>query len=327
MVSDDLPPERPGRLTGEAAGVLNERTARLSVATATALGVIKLTAALLTGSLSIVASLVDSVMDLVSSSVNYVAIRFSRRPADAGHAYGHGKVEGLAGLAQAVLVAASGIFLLVEGIRRAVTGATIGLTDVGIGVMAVSTVASIWITWKLKHTAKRTASVALAADAVHYQSDIWTNLGVLAALLVIRITGLSWVDGAVAALVSLVVIATAIHVLLRSTDELMDKSLPEAEEKELLRAIQKAVPAIRGLHDVRTRKAGPQVFMDCHAQFDRGLSFVEAHRYSEQVRMAIERVRPGALVNVHADPHPLLASDLDVDEPDTEIDPVTFQPL
>ena len=319
--------QAPTRLSGDEATRANFGTARASVLTAAALGILKLAAAITTGSLSVVASLVDSVMDVLASAVNLFAVRLAGQPADEDHAYGHGKAEGLAGIVQAVVVGFSGVFLLIEGARRLIQGEGIGHTDVGIVVMLISTVVSVWITWRLKRMARRTGSVALAADAVHYQSDIWTNLGVLAALVAIRITGWHWIDGLIAVLVSFVVIGTAVRVLRRAAGELMDRGLPDEEVGTLIASVREAVPELRGMHDVRTRKAGPQVFMDCHVQFDRELSFVEAHRLSEQVRLAIQAARPGALVNVHADPHPFLASDLDEHAADVEVDPATGEPL
>lgn len=293
----------------------NLGTARLSVATATTLGILKLTAAILTGSLSVVASLVDSVMDLLASTVNLFAVRLAGEPADDDHRYGHGKAEGLAGIVQAVVVGFSGGFLLIEGLRRLVRGEGIVQTGIGIAVMAVSTVASVWITWRLKRTAKQTGSVALAADAVHYQSDVWTNLGVLGALVVIERTGWYWIDGAIAVGVALIVLWSALKVLRRAADELMDRALPETEVDRLIAHVRRALPEVRGIHDLRTRKAGPRIFLDCHVQLDRDLSFVEAHRLSERVRQVVQEVHPGALVNVHADPHPLIPSDLDEARP------------
>ena len=317
---------RAGRadVHGAEASRLNLIMARRSLVTAAILGVLKLTAAVFTGSLSIVASLVDSVMDLLASTVNFFAVRLSGRPADRSHRYGHGKAEGLAGLAQAVVIGFSGVFLLIEGVRRLVEGIGIERTDLGIAVMSVSTLMSAWIAWKLKSTAKRTGSVALAADSLHYASDVWTNLGVLVALVVIRLTGWQWIDGSVAAVVALVILATAVHVLRRSASELMDQSIPDDEVRELLEAVRAEVPEARGLHDVRTRKAGAQIFMDCHVQFDRDLSFVDAHRLSERVRFAIVRNRPGALVNVHADPYPLFPEDHD--EPPNRLENSNWPP-
>ena len=164
-------------MTGGEATARNIAVARWSIATATTLGILKLAAAIATGSLSIVASLVDSAMDVVASLVNYFAVRLAGRPADEGHAYGHGKAEGLAGLVQTVVVGFSGAFLLAEGIRRLVQGVGIERTELGIAVMVLSTVASVWITWRLRATARATGSVALAADAVHYASDVGRTSG------------------------------------------------------------------------------------------------------------------------------------------------------
>lgn len=296
---------------GVDAARLNLVMARRSLVTAAVLGVLKLFAAVFTGSLSIVASLVDSVMDLLASTVNFFAVRLSGRPADEDHAYGHGKAEGLAGLAQAVVIGFSGVFLLIEGVRRLVENIGIDRTDLGIAVMAISTVMSGWIAWKLKSTAKQTGSLALSADSLHYASDVWTNLGVLVALVAIKVSGWQWIDGSVAAAVALVILWTAVHVFRRSTSELMDEALPAAEVAALTETIRAEVPEVRGLHDVRTRKAGACMFLDCHVQFDRDLSFVDAHRLSERVRYAILKAWPGALVNVHADPFPLMPEDHD----------------
>jgi ferrous-iron efflux pump FieF len=315
--ADVLNPATPGpTLSGEAATKRNVRVARLSVCVAFGLGVLKLAAAILTGSLSILASLVDSVMDVLASLVNYFAIRLAGRPADAEHRYGHGKVEALAGLVQTVVVGFSGIFLLGEGVRRLVQGVGVEHTEIGIGVMAISTVASVWVTWRLRAAARATGSVALAADAFHYASDVWTNLGVLGALVAIRFTGWAWLDGTVAVLVSAVVLGTAVRVLQRSAAELMDESLAPKELQGLVRTVRSRVPEVRGLHNLRTRRAGPTVFVDCHIELDRGLSFVEAHRLTERVRRAFEELRPGALVYVHTDPYPLLPGDLDPDSPE-----------
>jgi ferrous-iron efflux pump FieF len=194
-------------------------------------------------------------------------------------------------------------------------------TEVGIGVMAASTVASVWVTWRLRAAARATGSVALAADAFHYASDVWTNLGVLGALVAIRVTGWAWLDGTVAVAVSVVVLATAVRVLRRSAAELMDESLAPPEVQELVRTVRARVPEVQGLHNLRTRRAGPTVFVDCHIELDRGLSFVEAHRLTERVRRAFEELRPGALVYVHTDPYPLLPGDLDPEAPEERGEP------
>jgi ferrous-iron efflux pump FieF len=306
----DHPPRSPTPERGGTSAQTNLRVARLSVITATTLALLKLGAVVLTGSLAIAAALADSVMDIVASSVNFFAVRLAGQPADEEHRYGHGKAEGIAGLAQGLLIAFVGLYLLVEGASR-LTSRTyeMGFTDVGIVVMVVSLFASAWIGWLLLRTGKRTGSVALQADAAHYTSDVWMNLGVLGSLVAVRLTGAHWVDGAVACGVAIIVLWTAYRVLRRSANELMDVSLSDDEHERILGVIRAAVPEAQDVHNLRTRKSGPDVFVDMHVAFDRTLSFPEAHLLSERVQAAVSEAIPGSQVHVHADPHPFLPED------------------
>ena len=293
----------------------NMRVARASVLTALCLALLKLAAVVVTGSLSIAATLADSVMDIVASSVNFFAVRLSGQPADEQHRYGHGKAEGIAGLAQGLIIAFLGLFLLTEGAHRLTSAhGELEHTEFGIVVMVISLVASAWISWLLLRTARATGSVALKADAAHYTSDIWMNLGVLGSLVAVRLTGLSWIDGAVSCVVAVVVLHAAYKVLRRSAGELMDTSLDADRLAAIRAAIAQDVPETRDVHRLRTRKSGPDVFVDMHVSFDRELSFPAAHRLSERVRAAVERAVPGAQVHVHADPHPFVPEE-DVPHP------------
>ena len=306
----------PEPVVSEQIAAQNIRVARISVTTAMGLALAKLAAAVATGSLAIAASLVDSLMDIVASSINFFAVRMAGQPADKRHPYGHGKAEGLAGIAQGLLIAFAGLYLLVEGTRRLVTGSgDLQHTGWGIGVMALSLVASTWLGWLLLRTARKTGSVALRADAAHYTSDVWMNGGVLVALVIVRVTGWSWVDGVVSCGVSLFVLHAAFVVLRASIHELMDHSLPPDTHDRIKHAIEEDVPEARDVHRMRTRKSGPDVFVDLHVAFDRTLSFPEAHRLSERVARSIERTVPGAQVHVHADPHPFLPEEDAVETP------------
>lgn len=296
----------------------NVRVARLSVITATTLALLKLAAVIVTGSLSVAAALADSVMDIVASSVNFFAVRLAGQPADDDHRYGHGKAEGMAGLAQGLIIAFLGLFLFFEGIHRISSShGELERTEFGIVVMAISLVASAWISWKLLATARRTGSVTLKADAAHYTSDIWMNLGVLGALVAVRMTGLHWIDGAVSCVVAVIVLHTAFVVLRRSTHELMDVSLGDEQHTAIRAAIAEHVPEARDVHRIRSRKSGPDIFVDMHVAFDRTLPFPEVHRLSERVRIAVEDAVPGAQVHVHVDPYPFLPED----EPERPYDP------
>lgn len=288
----------------------NLRVARLSVLTASTLAVLKLAAVVLTGSLAIAAALTDSVMDVIASSVNFFAVRLAGQPADDDHHYGHGKAEGLAGMGQGLLLVFVSLFLIIEGAHRIGSGhGVIQQTEIGIAVMAFSLVASAWIGWLLLRTGRRTGSVALQADAAHYTSDIWMNGGVLASLAIVQFTGWHWVDGVVSCIVGVIVLWTAVRVLRRAAHELMDASLPDTDVQEILQVISAEVPEARDVHNLRTRKSGPDIFVDMHVGFDRTLSFPDAHRLAERVQAVVAHAVPGAQVVVHADPHPPLPSD------------------
>lgn len=288
----------------------NERVIRWSVATAAFLGLTKLGAVIVTGSLGIVAALMDSFLDVVASTVNLLAVRYAAEPADEEHPYGHGKAEGLAALLQGLVVGATGTFLVVEGISRILSGAPPPQhTSIGLWVMGLAVVMSAWITWRLKSVAKRTGSVVLEADAAHYVTDIWTNGGVLLALVAIRITGEGWIDGAVAVVAGVFVGVTSARVLWRAIQELMDSGLAEPERLRLTALVLDLVPEVRDIHRFRARRSGPRTFVDLHVSFDRDLSFVEAHRLAETVRAVLEEARPGTEAQVHADPFPYRPED------------------
>lgn len=284
--------------------------ARTSVVVASLLGGTKLLGAIFTGSIALAASFVDSLTDVFASSVNLIAVRISARSADAEHRYGHGKAEGLAGMFQGAVVGFSGIYVVVESIRRLLRGAGVEHGTWGVAVMAVSLASSVAITAYLRRTARATGSLAIAADSTHYASDVWMNGGVLVALILVETSGVGWIDPAVGLAVAAVVLRSSWGVIRASLDELMDRELPEESVVRIREVVAAAVPQVREIHDLRTRRAGPRRFVDVHVSLDRVLSFPDAHRLSERVARAISDALPGAQVQVHADPYPLQPEDL-----------------
>ena len=285
------------------------RAARASVITASLLGGLKLLAAVFTGSLALAASFVDSLMDVFASSVNLVAVKIGGRPADEEHRYGHGKAESLAGMFQGSVVGFSGVFLVVESVRRLLHESVVEREWIGVGVMAISTAASVWITWYLRKTAKATGSVALSADSTHYASDVWMNGGVLVAMGVIAWSGAHWVDPVVGLFVAAIVLKSSWSVIRASLDELMDRELGSDLEGKIREAVTRLVPEARAVRELKTRRAGRLRFVDLTVAFDRTLSFATAHRLSERVRAAVREAVPAAEVQVHADPDPLEPGD------------------
>jgi ferrous-iron efflux pump FieF len=285
------------------------RAARTSVVVASLLAGMKLLAALFTGSVAVAGSFVDSLMDVFASSVNLLAVRIGARPADEDHRYGHGKAESLAGMFQGSVVGFSGVYLVVESVRRLVTGAVVEREGIVIATMAVSMVASAWITWFLRKSARTTGSVALRADSVHFATDVATNVGILGAMLAMRATGARWIDPVVGLAVAAVVLRSSWGVVRASLDELMDRELGGGAEDAVRQAIARLVPEAREVRELKTRRAGRLRFVDLTVAFDRTLPFAEAHRLSERVRAAAREAVPGAQVQVHADPDPVLPGD------------------
>jgi ferrous-iron efflux pump FieF len=295
-------------LDGESSGRV-VAAARTSVVVASVLGAAKLLAAIFTGSVALAASFVDSLMDVFASSVNLVACRVATRRPDEEHRYGHGKAEGLAGMFQGAVVGFSAVYLIVESVRRLFRPTEVVHDEWGMAAMGFAAVSSIALTRFLRRTARATGSVALHADSAHYASDALMNLAVLGGLVLVRATGLVWIDAALGLAVAGFVLRSSWSVLRLSVDELMDRSSP-ADIERVREVVAREVPEVRGIHDLRTRRAGPTRFVDLHVSLDRRLSFPDAHRLSERVVQAIEAAFPGTSVQVHADPDPMRPDDL-----------------
>lgn len=277
------------------------RAAAVSVATAVSLVALKLSAGLLTNSLSLLASAVDSLTDIFASTVNFFAIRAAARPADEDHMYGHGKAEGLAGLFQAVVISGSGLYLGYESVVRLVRPEPLSDELVGVAVMFVSLVASLLLVRFLRRVAKETNSIALAADSLHYTTDVLANGGVLILLVVVRLTGLPILDPIASLLISVYILYAAFGVLRDAIDQLMDRALSEELHDRILE-IARSHEEILGVHDLRTRASGARQFIDMHLEIDGSKTLDAAHRVAVEVLRAVEAEIPNSKVSVHLDP-------------------------
>lgn len=272
-----------------------------SVATAVGLVLLKVAAGVLTNSLSLLASAVDSMTDIFASAVNLVAIRAGSRPADREHRYGHGKAEGLAGLFQGVVIGASGLYLGYESVVRLIHPQPISKETVGVVVMVVSMVATYVLVRFLGRVAAETKSIAIAADSAHYKTDVLANLSVLIVLVVVSATGWTIVDPIFSLAVSVYILVSAVKVLIASADHLMDRALPD-DVHQMVREIVAGYPIIRGIHDLKSRAAGSTQFIEMHLEIDGDLSLREAHDAAVEVLRDIERRIPNSKVFVHTDP-------------------------
>lgn len=271
-----------------------------SVATAAVLVAAKLGAWLLTGSVSLLASLVDSMMDVLASAVNLAAVRWSLLPPDEEHRFGHGKAEALAGLGQAAFIAGSALFLLFHVIDRLLNPQPLEHLAVGLGIMAFSMVATALLIGFQRYVIRHTGSLAIRADSLHYLSDLLTNAGILLALGLV-LAGWAWADPLIGLAVAAYILWSAIRIGLDGIDVLMDRELP-AEDQERIVAIASATPGVLGVHDVRTRQSGATRFIQLHLELPADLRLAESHALVSRVQAALLQAFPDADVMIHQDP-------------------------
>lgn len=272
-----------------------------SVAAAVALIVVKAVVWMMTGSVAILASLLDSLLDAAASIVNLLAVRQALTPADSEHRFGHGKAEPLAGLAQSAFIAGSAVLLLVEAVKHLIAPVAIPHTGMAVAVMAASLAVTAGLVAFQKHVIARTNSTAIRADRLHYTGDILVNGGVIASLLAGRWLDLPVLDPLFGAAVGLYILYSAWTIARLSLDMLMDRELPDQDRKRI-RDICLENTAVRKVHDLRTRVSGPNTFIQLHIEMDGGISLMNAHAVSDAVERRLLAVYPGAEVMIHQDP-------------------------
>ncbi|NND67438.1 MAG: cation diffusion facilitator family transporter [Halioglobus sp.] len=287
-------------MTPAEAARLMRRATLAAITVATALIVAKTVAWVMTGSVSLLASLIDSILDALASLVNLLAVRHALSPADREHRFGHGKAEALAGLGQAAFVAGSAGFLMLEAGRRVLHPAAAEATGVGIAVMLLSIAVTLGLVMYQRYVVKRTDSTAISADALHYRGDLLANAGVILALW-LSARGLPGVDPLIAIAIALYILFNAWHILRQSLDHLMDRELPN-EERERIIELVLSHPNVLGMHDLRSRRAGIVTFVQLHLELEDDLSLIEAHRISEAVEATLRKAYEGAEIIIHPDP-------------------------
>jgi ferrous-iron efflux pump FieF len=281
---------------------LKRLAASASVSVATVLIVAKATAWLTTGSISLLSTLIDSALDLAASLVNLIAIRQATQPADKEHRFGHGKAEPLAGLAQAGFICGSAGFLLVHAGERLVRPAPISNTEVGYAVMALSIVLTMGLVLYQRFVVRRTGSLAVSADSLHYSADLLTNMSVIVALVLSTQFGWMWADPLTAIAIVVFILHSAWQILKQSLNLLMDRELPD-EDREQIRRIARSHPEVIDIHDLRTRSSGTHLFIQFHLELDGNMTLLDAHTIADQVMRQLERAFPDAEVLIHEDPH------------------------
>ena len=276
--------------------------ARLSVVSNTLLTLLKLGVGLWTGSVAILGEAVHSASDLVASLIALFAVRASDAPPDEMHPFGHGKFESVSGALEALLIFGAGAYIVFEAARALVEGTSPHGLGWGMAVMALSAVVNTLIARHLFAVARRTDSLALEADAHHLSIDVWTSLGVVAGLLLVRLTGLPVFDPLAALVIAGFIFRTAYRLTREALLPLTDSVLPPAE----VRAVEdvfKEDRRVLGYHKLRTRKSGSQRHIDVHIQVDDDMSLRAAHALTEELEDQVRDALPNAHVTIHTEPY------------------------
>ena len=281
--------------------VLLKRATVASVAVAFTLICIKVVAYFVTGSVALLSSLVDSLLDTLASLINFFAVRQALVPADLEHRFGHGKAEPLAGLGQAAFIAGSAVFLVFESVNRLVNPVAVSHGHVGIAVMLVSLVMTLMLVSYQRHVVRRTRSLAITADSLHYASDIVLNVSVIVALVLSSQMHLPAADPLFALAISAYIIWSAAQIAMQSLHQLMDRELPDADRARIIATCRRHKDVLN-VHELRTRASGMDIFIQLHLELDGNLSLMHAHRVADEVERELRREFPKADVIIHEDP-------------------------
>ncbi|RMA78818.1 cation diffusion facilitator family transporter [Umboniibacter marinipuniceus] len=285
-----------------------------SISVAIILVATKLAAWWYSDSVSLMASLIDSVMDAGASLINFLAIRYALKPADDDHRFGHGKAEALASLLQSILIALSSVFLLFYAIDRISNPTELNFAAIAIAVMVLSLFLTISLVLFQRYVVRRTKSTVVSADSLHYLSDILANIAVIVAL-VLAGYGFKGVDAWLGVVIGIYIAYSAWEIASEAIDLLLDKELDDETRERICEQVR-SVPKVIGLHDLRTRDSGGVVFVQMHLELPDQMPLLEAHKIADQVEERVLSLFPKAEVLVHQDPisvvpepHPLPAED------------------
>ncbi len=276
--------------------------ARLTLGIIIGLVALKIVVSVITGSISILAQTADSFLDFIAVVIAFFAISLAAKPADEEHPFGHGKIENISAVVQAVLIFTAGGLIIYSAVNRIVSKTTIEMTEAGIGIMVVSIVVSILLSRHLLKVSRATDSLALEAIGHNIAADVYSAAGVLVGLVVIRLTGLIILDPIIALAVALIIIKSAYTVIRKSFGGLMDARLPKAEESEIKSCLREHAGQLVGFHELRTRKTGNQRYIDLHLVMPKATSVEEAHRICDHLEQDLDDRLTNTNVTIHIEP-------------------------
>jgi len=291
----------PTEITAEERGRLTARAAFASSAMAITLIVVKTYAAVKTSSMAMLGSLADSGLDLVASLIVLLAVRIAAQPADHEHRFGHGKAEALAALVQVILISFSAMFIAFRSTQRLINGAETGQAELGIGVSVIAMALTIALITYQRHVVKRTGSLAIGTDRLHYSSDLLLNGSVIAALVLDQVAGLKGSDAVFGILIALWLLWGAWSASSHALNQLMDREWPD-ERREQFLAAAREYPELAGLHDFRTRSSGTNYFAQFHVWVPADWTVKEAHDRLDRAEEELQKRFPDTEILIHVDP-------------------------
>ncbi len=272
--------------------------------TALILAIAKVIVGFMSGSVSVIASALDSILDMVVSIFNNIALKISESSPDNKYPYGKGKIEGLAALFEGLLITGSGVFIIYEAIRKIIEKETITNFNESIYVMIFSIIATSLLVAFLIYVYKKTDNIVIKSDALHYKTDLIVNISVLISLIIVKFTGLYWVDYVLSIIIGVYIIKEASEIIKEGFEILLDASL-DFETVEKIKEILKKEPLVLDYHCLRTRKAGIRNFVDVHLVMTPDMKLKLAHSIIESVEEKIRNLDTNKkwIINIHADPY------------------------
>lgn len=281
---------------------IKQKASLFAIISAFILASSKFSAGLFSGSMAVLSSGVDSLLDVSMSAMNFLAIRKASQPPDETHHYGHGKAENLAAVFQTIVIVFSGSYIIVTSVQRWIENKKIEYSFLDLGVMLLSLVFSFLISRRLNKTGEITGSQALKADALHYTSDLYSNSAALLAIFLTYLTGQIFFDLLFAVIVGGIIIYSAGMIGKNALFGLMDTSIPKATEEKLTSILNGKSYPYAGFHKLRTRLSGSRIYGDLHVLFCRMLKIEEAHEYSRELESEITRKIPAMDIVIHIEP-------------------------
>lgn len=263
--------------------------------------VVKCFAWIKTDAVSLQASFVDSLVDAVASFVNVIAIRHAIKPADTEHRFGHGKIEAVAAQAQSIFIGGTALLVLFDALHRLIHPKPVYDTTLGLWVVGFTIVSTSLLVIFQMHVVKVTRSTAIKADSLHYRGDLFLNASVAVALVASGHFGFLYIDSLCGMGIAIYILYTTWQIAKEAFNILVDRELPD-RERERIEKIVLSHPNVKGMHDLKTRSAGPHHFIQLHLELDGHLTLHNAHQISLSVTNALKKEFPGTEVLIHEDP-------------------------